>query len=310
VGDQIRGLANQIVKNAGATNPYDQAMAIETYLRSNYTYTLTPQISRDVDPMQYFLFTSKEGYCEYFASAMGFLLRALGIPSRVVSGYGPGSYDGKTKQYIVRESDAHDWVEAYFPGFGWIPFEPTPDGSLYFSITRNTRATECLRDDCLPGSEENPETGTVVAGGKLRHGADPGHDLPDQPGNLTQQGGFPIWLALLALVLGAIAVGGAFVSRYLRPRTVPQAWGRLGVLTHLGGAGRQPGETPFEFGRRLAAVFREVAAPIRELTEGVVLAAYAPPDRALSGRDRVLAAWTAIRPHLLRRVRDRLRPAW
>ena len=82
-------------------------------------------------PVVYFLTVSHRGYCQYFASAMGSMLRSLGIPTRLVSGYGPGTTRAQSgragqREQTVSTSDAHSWVEAYFPGYGWIPFEPTP----------------------------------------------------------------------------------------------------------------------------------------------------------------------------------------
>ena len=306
VGVKVKALADQIIRDAGATNPYDMATAIESYLRSNYQYTLTPAIPRDTNPIDYFLFSAKQGYCEYFASALGFLLRAERIPTRLVSGYGPGTYDAKSKQYIVHESDAHVWVESYFPGYGWIPFEPTPDGN-YFPIARNARSLgECQRDNCETGSEAVGET-TAVGTGKTRRSSE---DLPDQGGNLPEKRTVPVWLIVVTLILAGIAIGGLLVSRFLRPRTVRQTWNRLGLLTRLAGEPRQPGETPFEYGRRLGAAFPEVAAPVRRMAEGVALAAYAPTARSDGSRETVLQAWLAIRPRLLRRIGERLRPAW
>jgi len=80
------------------------------------------------DPVANFLFERKHGHCEYFASAMAVMLRSLHIPSRLVTGFRGGEYNDITGQYVVRASDAHSWVEAYFPGSGWISFDPTPAG--------------------------------------------------------------------------------------------------------------------------------------------------------------------------------------
>jgi hypothetical protein len=78
------------------------------------------------DPVANFLFERKRGHCEYFASSMAIMLRALGIPSRVVNGFRTGEFNDLTSQYLVRASNAHSWVEAYFPSYGWISFDPTP----------------------------------------------------------------------------------------------------------------------------------------------------------------------------------------
>jgi hypothetical protein len=111
---------------ARATNPYDKAVAIENYLRTRFAYTLDLTGNVDKDPLATFLFKTRAGHCEYFASAMAIMLRAIGIPSREVNGFLPGEYNDLGGDYIVRASDAHSWVEAYFPGTGWVTFDPTP----------------------------------------------------------------------------------------------------------------------------------------------------------------------------------------
>ena len=121
--DRVHQLAREIV--AGKANPYDKAKAIEAYLRT-YPYDL--EVSgppQDQDVADYFLFELKKGYCDYYATAMVVLARSSGIPARFVSGYSSGSYDAPNAQYVVRELNAHSWVEIYFPEIGWVEFEPT-----------------------------------------------------------------------------------------------------------------------------------------------------------------------------------------
>ena len=111
---------------ASATNNYDRAAAIQSYLRNNFQYTLDPPAIEPEDPVGSFLFRSKSGYCEYFAAAMAVMLRTLNVPSRLVNGFQTGSYNRIGKDFVVRARDAHSWVEVYFTGYGWIPFDPTP----------------------------------------------------------------------------------------------------------------------------------------------------------------------------------------
>jgi hypothetical protein len=111
---------------AQAATPADKAIAIEGYLRGRYAYTLDLAGKPGKDPIAYFLFEKRAGHCEYFASAMAVMLRTLGIPSREINGFLPGEYNDLGGDYIVRASDAHSWVEAYFPGSGWVVFDPTP----------------------------------------------------------------------------------------------------------------------------------------------------------------------------------------
>ncbi len=124
---RIKQLAEQVT--AGATNEYDRAAKIELYLRTHYRYTLDLNGPRSPDPLAYFLFTRRAGHCEYFAAAMTVMLRDLGIPARYVGGFLPGEYNDVGGDWIVRASDAHVWVEVYFPGYDWITFDPTPPGN-------------------------------------------------------------------------------------------------------------------------------------------------------------------------------------
>jgi protein-glutamine gamma-glutamyltransferase len=121
---RIPELARKVT--AGADTPYDKSLAIEQYLRTKFTYTLNITGTREQDPLAHFLFDTKAGFCEYFATAMAVMLRTQGIPSREVNGFLPGEYNDLAGDYIVRASDAHSWVEAYFPGTGWLTFDPTP----------------------------------------------------------------------------------------------------------------------------------------------------------------------------------------
>jgi hypothetical protein len=121
---RIPELAKQITGRAG--NPYDQARAVESYLRSHYGYTLDLTGTPPPDPLAYFLFQRRAGHCEYFASAMTVMLRSVGIPARLVNGFLTGEYNDVGGDFIVRASDAHSWVEVFFPSIGWLTFDPTP----------------------------------------------------------------------------------------------------------------------------------------------------------------------------------------
>jgi len=123
---RVAQLAAQITRSA--KNDYDKASTIETYLRTRYAYTLELPRTAEADPIANFLFERKRGHCEYFASAMAVMLRTLGVPSRVVNGFRSDEFNDITGSYIIRAKDAHSWVEAYFPGYGWQTFDPTPGG--------------------------------------------------------------------------------------------------------------------------------------------------------------------------------------
>ncbi len=121
---RIPELARQIAKDA--KTPFDKALVMESYLRGRFAYTLNLTGKPGDDPLAHFLFETRAGHCEYFASAMTIMLRTLGIPAREVNGFLPGEYNDLGGDYIVRASDAHSWVEVYFPGNEWQVFDPTP----------------------------------------------------------------------------------------------------------------------------------------------------------------------------------------
>ncbi|NDJ76301.1 MAG: hypothetical protein GYB65_08570 [Chloroflexi bacterium] len=125
---RIQQLAAQIVANAGAVTPYDKAKAIERWLRVNITYNESIDVPpSDGDVLEWFLFERQEGYCNYYATAMVMMLRSQGIPARMAAGFAQGHWDSERGVFEVREGDAHTWVEVYFPGYGWVEFEPTAD---------------------------------------------------------------------------------------------------------------------------------------------------------------------------------------
>ncbi len=123
---RIVDLADRIVSNHRARSRYDIARAIETDLQQTYGYSLEMKATGP-EPLADFLFNVRAGHCEYFSTAMAVLLRTQGIPSRVVNGFLPGEYNEAADAYTIRQSDAHSWVEVFFPETGsWVTFDPTP----------------------------------------------------------------------------------------------------------------------------------------------------------------------------------------
>ena len=115
-------LASRIT--AGQPTTYDAVKAMEDYLQRNYRYSERPPST--ALPLDAFLFDDRIGYCQQFSGAMALMLRLEGIPARVAAGFSPGSYNRDTGEYRVRDLDAHSWVEVWFNGIGWVPFDPTP----------------------------------------------------------------------------------------------------------------------------------------------------------------------------------------
>src|ERR1043166_2174073 len=128
---RVASLAWTVVRQAGARNTFDAARAIEAHLNRNayggdYRYSLTMRAAGP-DPLSDFLFNVRAGHCEYFATAMAVMLRTLRIPARVVNGFQAGEYNAAADAYVVRQADAHSWVEVYFPeSDAWVTFDPTP----------------------------------------------------------------------------------------------------------------------------------------------------------------------------------------
>ena len=144
VSEEIENLADNL--SIPGKSVYDNVVNVRDYLRDNLNYTRVLDINDSKPPLEQFLFDNKEGHCEYFASSMVVLLREMGIPSRLVTGFLGGEYNTLGDYYLIRESDAHAWVEVFFPDYGWIVFDPTPsDLSDNRSINYILTSLEFLR---------------------------------------------------------------------------------------------------------------------------------------------------------------------
>jgi transglutaminase-like putative cysteine protease len=135
---RVGALAHRIT--AGITTQYDQVEAVQSWIRANTKYDLdVPRDPAGVDAVDHFLFVTRTGFCEQIATSLAVMLRTLGIQTRLVTGYGPGERNPLTGYFEVRQSDAHAWVEVFYPGIGWVPYDPTfgvpeaaPHGSSRF----------------------------------------------------------------------------------------------------------------------------------------------------------------------------------
>jgi transglutaminase-like putative cysteine protease len=161
--DRVRELSDRVVGDAG--NRYDAATAVETYLESEKTYSLTDVPEPDDQLADQFLFEQEQGYCEYYATSMTVMLRSQGVPARYVVGYSEGEQVAQNR-YVVRGADAHAWVEVYFEHVGWVRFDPTPSAPRQAADDRLTADSPTyqisLNGTAVPGDEV---TATVEAGG-------------------------------------------------------------------------------------------------------------------------------------------------
>jgi hypothetical protein len=169
IPQRVLDLAQKLTKDI--PNPYDRAKAIEAYLRA-YPYSLdVPPPPSDQDVADYFLFDLKMGYCDYYATSMIVLARAVGMPSRLVIGYSSGVYNPFTAEYIVREANAHSWVEIYFVSIGWVEFEPTASQP---PIT----LPEELSEEVSPSITTSPMTSGLGVSAQAKQGYSVRQDLP------------------------------------------------------------------------------------------------------------------------------------
>jgi hypothetical protein len=145
----------------GAANPFQYVKSVEAYLARGFSYTESPPAAAQT--LEGFLFDAKTGYCQQYSGAMALLLRMAGIPTRVATGFTAGSLDRRSKEYVVRDLDAHSWVEAWFPRIGWVTFDPTPSAAPPRSQS-DDRATAAIGDvpQFSGGRGLDPRTGKAA----------------------------------------------------------------------------------------------------------------------------------------------------
>jgi Transglutaminase-like superfamily/TgpA N-terminal domain/Domain of unknown function (DUF4129) len=304
---RVVDLAHQTTN--GAASGFDKAAALETYLRDNFTYTThVEQVPTDQDWVDYFLFQSKQGYCDYFATAMVVLLRAEGVPARVASGFAPGDFDPNTGLSIVRENHAHSWVEVYFPRYGWITFEPSSIRAI----------PPRVEDASTVAAAPPPPTDLGANAGDLS--AEELDDLlnirDSQPASPPPP---PFWLTVPGLLL--IGFGAILVVATLASGLVAIAWrtgfGRLTAYqrpyAELVKLGRWSGtlrprisDTPLEVAERMARQVPRAHSTIDQITGVYVEATYA-------GRKPEAdpwPAWLAARRDVVRGLFSRRLGSW
>jgi transglutaminase-like putative cysteine protease len=239
---RVRDLAKEIT--GGYDNAYDKAAALERYLRRlSYNRTIeAPPSGRDV--VDYFLFEGKEGYCDYFASAMVVMARAVGIPARLAVGYVGGEYREESEDYVVRRSASHAWVEIFFPLYGWVEFEPTPSQSLL----------------ARPRGEFEAGEGVVPGVGPGRP-LEPFLDFPEYPGLFepapAQAAPWPLGAVLGVFIMASSVVltsvyGLVRRRRWLALPPAERAYRGMASLSPLLGLRAWPSQTPLEYGSAVA----------------------------------------------------------
>jgi transglutaminase-like putative cysteine protease len=280
-----RGLWDEARRlRAGAETPYGAVVAIETWLRSTggFSYDESPPRPAGLPPLADFVAEGKRGYCQHFAGAMALMLRFLGIPARVAAGFTSGTR--KDGVWTVTDHNAHAWVEAWFPGYGWLPFDPTPGrGSLAASYSASSTGFNA-------GDAAEAFGGASGAAG--RGGAGELDRLLELKEALAdRQGGQGVveddrdlrglWLIMLVLAAAGLSIGAVkLVRRRLRyltrdPRRTAAA-ARLELADFLADQGVEvePSATPAELHE---VVYRELRADGRPFAAALAEARFGPP---------------------------------
>jgi transglutaminase-like putative cysteine protease len=281
---RVKALAIELT--ASEPTPYDRALAIERYLRT-IPYTLDvarPPLDRDV--VDFFLFDLREGYCDYYASAMVVLARAAGVPARLAVGYASGTYNLNSKRFVVTEADAHSWVEVYFPNIGWVSFEPT---AARPSLERSGQPA--LEQSHLAASSEE-----VPGSERMQSMSRAGLLLLVGLAWLAALGA--AWAALDEIRLRRLSERAAAVEVYRRMR---RYGGSLAVVL-------EAGDTPYEFAALLRARIQELTRgsvgralglhlnqEIGSITDGIVRANYRPAQPESTPDFHVLHQWKGLR---------------
>ncbi len=296
--EDIAELALDITDNYN--NPYDKTTAITRYLRRNIEYSRTiPNRPNRADPIEWFLFETKTGFCNYYASSQVLMLRSLGIPARIGVGYAQGEYDPEIEEYIIHRLDSHAWPEVYFVDIGWVIFEPTTDQPAIILPLGDEEIT----DEEIPGLPEDDSIEEVLPeiDGFPTEEIDDAQTEEINPGN----GLFeiqPIFIALILLTLILLSLGVWLFLRYRPPnfklkfeplpvilertlikhnKRVPiwlqrwryrsqmslpeKAYRQLGWSIRILGQTPNPAETPTERGQHLINLLPDMRIPVQEI---------------------------------------------
>jgi len=269
---------------AGTTTPYAFVARVEQYLLRNYSYNLKAPVS--ANPLATFLFKDKYGYCQQFAGAMALLLRMGGIPARVAVGFEPGSYNSATKEYAVADTDAHAWVEVWFPSYGWVAFNPTPSAAAQ-PLQKGNAGRSAPRTGSAAAARHRARA--PVASARVRS-----HRTPGVPVEL---------LAVTVLLLGLGGLGAAFWlrgrSRQRQPPSSDQLLAELERALRRSSVEITPATTLADLERRLRRS-TDAAGYVRAVSRARYAGAGEPPTRE---QRRALRAQLAQERRRFRRLR-------
>lgn len=289
--ERVSDLARQLTR--GISNPYDKAKAIESYLHTIPYDQEIPAPAFNADGVDHFLFVVGRGYSDYFGSAMAVLLREARVPARIVAGYAPREFDEDTGNYVVREADSHGWAEAYFPGFGWVEFEPTPNRSL-----------PTYSDAVLPGISLTGEEDLDEFFDEDEFLEDEGFLLFDLPAAVEES--TAVDGRIIAGILGGVftlwLVWYVYRRLFVTVITPGVVFERMCLLGAFAGMSYQKNQTPAEYSRRLAVAFPNATGDLRILGNTHALTRYSMREITSSESEQVGRAWRNVRHLLIRRA--------
>ncbi|HHW00074.1 MAG TPA: hypothetical protein GXX36_10985 [Clostridiaceae bacterium] len=282
--DRVMHLAYGLTLNA--KNSYEAVRSIENFLSSNFRYTLTPEpMPEDRDFVDWFLFESREGYCTYYATAMTILTRCIGIPARYVEGYTLPSKQNSDGTYTVTNEQAHAWVEVYFEGFGWLPFEPTPGYNT--SVSEQAASVQANLDNVNSNSMVTmPRDNDSNVTDSFSENQPAVTEKPEESHAKLNSLTIPliVFAFLLLVFSGTITVN--YLRRKARLRKFHNALPRQSILLMYGhildvlssqGLGLQPGETPVEYSDRIEGCMSSNSS-FKRITNIFLTARYANSD--------------------------------
>ncbi len=305
--DRVKAKAQELA--GGASNPYDKAEAIQNYLRSLTYDEKIPFPPEDRDRVDWFLFDLKRGYCDYFASAMTIMLRAQGVPARLVSGYAGGQYNAEKGVYEVRQNVAHTWVEVYFPGYGWQRFEPTPA-----SYTTLPERPEAPAPEGASNDPANDPTSTLFTGRNMsleeleRRLAETEGDVsnPEQVRQLIAEQEARAWRSSMirrGTIGGSVlAVAMLLVFFLRRPSGIgaaSMAYARTLRIARWAGLGPKESITPREFALQLAEHMPAHRAPLTDIAAAYTRERYGANASSTAQAGNVERSWEQVRWPLL-----------
>jgi len=297
---RVRDLAFSVA--GGKRAPYDKAKALEDYLKSNFPYELSVKPPPfDADGVDHFLFTLGQGYSEYFASTMAVMLRSAGVPARLAVGYTAGDRIGEEELYAVTDSHSHAWVEVYFPGYGWIPFEPTPGETLPAAYQPGVELADPLTGgeaDVDPFDEDCFDEVDTCDEDELLPEAASGQSNSDRGSSIIGA-----WPWVLGVVGGLAIVAWTIRWFWRRFMAVPEgpgmAFHRMTSLASLAAAGPAEFQTPYQFGHQLQQVLPDHETPVSIIVASYVRSRYGNKTLKASERRRLELAWQKLRLPML-----------